>query len=88
MLLDLTDLNDDGQNATISVQDGGRIVANGTFAPGFGSGWYQSYTCVDFQGGSIFDTGIYVNIIFSIFKPAALFVSTYPRMAPSALESV
>ncbi|RAL67572.1 hypothetical protein DID88_008327 [Monilinia fructigena] len=61
ILLDLTDLNASRQNATISIADDGRIKANGTFIPSFGSGSFMSYVCVDFSGASILDTGIWVN---------------------------
>ncbi|KAJ8064826.1 hypothetical protein OCU04_007134 [Sclerotinia nivalis] len=61
ILLDLTDLSASRQNATISVADNGRIKANGTFIPSFGSGSFMSYVCVDFSGASILDTGIWVN---------------------------
>ncbi|KAK4501134.1 hypothetical protein PRZ48_006940 [Zasmidium cellare] len=61
-LLDLTDLQDSRQNATIEVNpDTGRIKGNGTFLPSFGVGSYQSYFCADFKGASIRDTGIWVN---------------------------
>lgn len=61
ILIDLTDLWASRQNATISVADDGRIKANGTFLPSFGSESYMSYVCVDFSGASILDTGIWVN---------------------------
>jgi putative alpha-1,2-mannosidase len=62
MLLDLTDIQDSRQNASISVDpDTGRMKANGTFLPSFGVGSYMSYVCVDFKGASIRDTGVYVN---------------------------
>jgi putative alpha-1,2-mannosidase len=61
ILLDLTDLAASRQNATISLTDDGRIKANGTFIPSFGSGSFMSYVCVDFSGASILDSGIWVN---------------------------
>ena len=62
MILDLTDLNNSRQNATVNVDpDTGRITANGTFLPSFGNGQFVSYVCADFQGASVRDTGIYVN---------------------------
>ena len=62
MILDLTDLNDSRQNATVNVDpNSGRITANGTFLPSFGSGQFMSYVCADFQGATIRDTGVYVN---------------------------
>lgn len=74
MILDLTDLNDSRQNATVNVDpDSGRIIANGTFLPSFGSGQFMSYVCADFQGASIRDTGVYVNSRAGTF-PKSLFV--------------
>ena len=62
VLLDLTDLQDSRQNASISVNpETGRIMGNGTFLPSFGVGSYQNYFCADFKGASIRDTGIWVN---------------------------
>ncbi|KAK5166096.1 uncharacterized protein LTR77_008357 [Saxophila tyrrhenica] len=62
MLLDLTDLQDSRQNASISVDaETGRMVANGTFLPSFGVGSYQSFVCVDFKGAGVRDTGLWVN---------------------------
>ncbi|KAI9924051.1 hypothetical protein ASPWEDRAFT_108183 [Aspergillus wentii DTO 134E9] len=62
MLIDLTDLWDSRQNASISIDaDTGRVKANGTFLPSFGAGSYMSYFCADFEGASIRDSGIWVN---------------------------
>lgn len=61
ILLDLTDLNASRQNATVSIDSKGRILANGTFIPSFGSGSFMSYVCADFAGSAIKDTGIWVN---------------------------
>jgi putative alpha-1,2-mannosidase len=62
ILLDLTDLWDSRQNASIAIDpENGRILANGTFLPSFGSGSYRSYTCVDFYGADIRDGGVWVN---------------------------
>ncbi|KAL4910811.1 hypothetical protein BDW74DRAFT_184507 [Aspergillus multicolor] len=62
ILLDLTDLWDSRQNASISIDaKNARIVANGTFLPSFGAGSYRSYTCVDFYGASVRDSGVWVN---------------------------
>jgi predicted alpha-1,2-mannosidase len=59
--LDLTDLWDSRQNASISIDaENGRIKGNGTFLPSFGAGSYQSYFCADFSGDAI-DGGIWVN---------------------------
>ena len=62
MLLDLTDLQDSRQNASVEVDpDTGRISGNGTFLPSFGVGSYEAYFCVDFKGAAIRDTGVWVN---------------------------
>ncbi|KAL4743561.1 glycosyl hydrolase family 92-domain-containing protein [Aspergillus similis] len=62
ILLDLTDLSDSRQNASISVIAGSaRMLANGTFLPSFGAGSYRAYTCVDFYGALVRDSGIWVN---------------------------
>lgn len=61
MLLDLTDLADSRQNATVSVSDDGRIKGNGTFIPSFGSGSFVLHFCADFNGAAVRDTGMWVN---------------------------
>ncbi|KAL4920361.1 glycosyl hydrolase family 92-domain-containing protein [Aspergillus aurantiobrunneus] len=62
ILLDLTDLWDSRQNASIAVEpENRRILANGRFLPSFGAGSYRSYTCVDFYGAEVRDSGIWVN---------------------------
>lgn len=62
VLLDLTDLWDSRQNASISVDPhSGRMSASGTFLPSFGAGSYQAYVCADFAGARVRDTGIWVN---------------------------
>ncbi|KAI1372520.1 glycoside hydrolase family 92 protein [Hypoxylon crocopeplum] len=62
MLLDLTDLWQSRQNATISLDPGsGRLKGNGTFLPSFGAGSYVMHFCVDFFGGEVFDNGVWVN---------------------------
>ncbi|TAQ91327.1 hypothetical protein B7494_g290 [Chlorociboria aeruginascens] len=60
-LLDLTDLDASRQNASISVDENGRMKGNGTFLPSFGSGSFLSYFCADFLGLAIKDSGIWVN---------------------------
>ncbi|KAJ5331211.1 Alpha-1-2-mannosidase [Penicillium atrosanguineum] len=60
--LDLTDLWDSRQNATVSVEsEAGRIKGNGTFLPSFGAGYYQAFFCADFVGAEVKDSGIWVN---------------------------
>lgn len=62
ILLDLTDLSDSRQNASVSVDpDTGRMTGNGTFFPSFGEGTYTAYFCADFRGSNIKSTGIHVN---------------------------
>lgn len=62
MLVDLTDLQDSRQNASVKVDpQTGRMSGNGTFLPSFGVGSYMSYYCMDFKGADIRDTGVWVN---------------------------
>jgi putative alpha-1,2-mannosidase len=62
VLLDLTDLWQSRQNATISVDaKTGRMKGKGTFLPSFGAGSYVIHYCVDFFGGDVFDNGVWVN---------------------------
>lgn len=62
VLLDLTDLWQSRQNASISIDaDTGRMTGNGTFLPSFGAGDYQLFFCVDFFGADIYETGVWVN---------------------------
>ena len=61
ILLDLTDLWQSRQNATVSVDSNGRITGNATFLPSFGSGYYLAYFCTDFFGASVRDNGIWIN---------------------------
>lgn len=62
ILVDLTDLWDSRQNASISVDaDSGRVMGNGTFLPSFGAGSYRAYFCADFAGAKVRDSGIWVN---------------------------
>jgi putative alpha-1,2-mannosidase len=62
VLLDLTDLWQSRQNASIKVDaETGRMTGNGTFLPSFGAGSYVMHFCVDFFGGSVVDTGVWVN---------------------------
>ncbi|KAG2412530.1 hypothetical protein HFD88_010087 [Aspergillus terreus] len=61
-LLDLTDLWDSRQNASVQIDpQTGRITADGTFLPSFGAGSYRAYFCADFAGASLHDSGIWVN---------------------------
>jgi predicted alpha-1,2-mannosidase len=64
--LDLTDLWQSRQNASISIEaeggsEMGRMRGNGTFLPSFGAGTYVAYFCLDVSGGAIKDSGVWVN---------------------------
>jgi putative alpha-1,2-mannosidase len=62
MLLDLTDIYDTRQNATIIIDPTtSRIKGNGTFLPSFGQGSYVLNFCVDFAGAEVLDNGVWVN---------------------------
>jgi len=66
IMLDLTDLWASRQNASMSIKaeggaESGRMSGNGTFLPSFGAGSYSAYFCVDFVGGTIRDSGVWVN---------------------------
>ncbi len=62
VLLDLTDLWQSRQNASVSIDPAtGRMTGNGTFLPSFGAGSYAMYFCVDFFGASVYDSGVWVN---------------------------
>ena len=75
IILDLTDLQDSRQNATVKVDpQTGRITGNGTFLPSFGSGSYQLNFCADVTGAPIRDTGVYVNSRAGTY-PKELFVT-------------
>jgi predicted alpha-1,2-mannosidase len=61
-IVDLTDLPDSRSNGSASVDpETGRMTGTGTFSPSFGLGSYTTHFCADFQGGSIRDTGVFVN---------------------------
>jgi len=62
IVLDLTDIADTRQNASISIAPHtGRVQGNGTFLPSFGAGSYVSHFCADFAGASMYDSGVFVN---------------------------
>lgn len=62
VLLDLSDLWQSRQNASVSVDaTTGQMRGNGTFLPSFGAGSYVMHFCVDFFGADIFDNGVWVN---------------------------
>lgn len=62
LFVDLTDLSNSRQdNATISVEDSGRITGASRFRSSFGPDFYTAYFCADFQGGAVRDTGIVVD---------------------------
>ncbi|KAI9838673.1 MAG: hypothetical protein M1819_004987 [Sarea resinae] len=75
ILMDLTDLSDSRYNGTINVDNStGRMTGNATYEPSFGSGTYNAYFCVDFQGAAIRDSGIWVNSRASN-EPETLFIT-------------
>lgn len=62
VMLDLTDLWQSRQNASIRVDEKtGRMTGNGTFLPSFGAGSYVAHFCVDFFGAEVHDTGVWAN---------------------------
>jgi len=62
IMVDLTDLQDSRFNGSVAADSTtGRLAGNATFKPSFGSGTYNSYFCIDFQGSKVKDTGIWVN---------------------------
>jgi putative alpha-1,2-mannosidase len=63
ILMDLTDLSNSRQdNATITVDaKTGRMKGSAVFRASFGTGSYTAYFCADFRGGTIRDTGIFVD---------------------------
>ncbi|KAF3000606.1 hypothetical protein E8E14_001135 [Neopestalotiopsis sp. 37M] len=62
VLLDLSDLWQSRQNASISVDaTTSQMRGNGTFLPSFGAGSYVMHFCVDFFGADVFDNGVWVN---------------------------
>lgn len=79
IMLDLTDLWQSRQNASVSVEaedgsEGGRIKGNGTFLPSFGAGSYVAYFCLDLAGGTVKDSGVWVNDRAGT-EPKALYVT-------------
>lgn len=62
VMLDLTDLWESRQNASVAVDgSSGRIRANATFLPSFGAGTYRAYFCADFGRARVHDSGVWVN---------------------------
>jgi putative alpha-1,2-mannosidase len=61
-LVELTDLPNSRSAANITVYpENGRITGGGRFSPSFGSGTYQSYFCLDFDGAKVKDAGVWSN---------------------------
>ncbi|KAI0134702.1 alpha-1,2-mannosidase, putative subfamily [Xylariales sp. AK1849] len=61
-IVDLTDLPNTRSNGSAAVNpDTGRMTGTGTFSPSFGLGSYTTHFCADFQGGSIRDSGVFIN---------------------------
>lgn len=62
VMLDLTDLWQSRQNASVDVDaETGRMKGGGTFLPSFGAGSYEMHYCVDFFGAAVYDSGVWVN---------------------------
>ena len=76
LLLDLTDLWDSRQNASISIDPStGRMTGNATFLPSFGAGSYTMYFCADFSSSETMrDHGVHVNSRAGT-EPKELFVT-------------
>lgn len=65
-LVELSDLPQTRSEANITVYpDSGRITGGGRFSPSFGSGTYQSYFCLDFDGAALKDAGVWSNTFAS-----------------------
>lgn len=62
LIVDLTDMPNTRINGTAAVDpETGRMTGTGTFEPSFGLGTYTTHFCADFRGGSIRDTGVFIN---------------------------
>lgn len=65
VLLDLTDLWQSRQNASVVVteeESSVRMTGKGTFLPSFGAGSYAAYFCADLFGpGPVHETGVWAN---------------------------
>ena len=62
ILLDLADLPNSRLAGTAAIDPTtARMTAQGTFQPSFGIGQYDLFACVDFQGATIRDTGVWQN---------------------------
>lgn len=62
LFIDLTDLPNTRKNGSASVDaETGRMTGTGTFSPSFGFGTYTLHYCADVKGGSIRDTGVFIN---------------------------
>lgn len=62
ILVDVSDLEGGRVNGSASVDSSsGRLTAAGVFSPSFGDGSYPAYTCIDFQGAEVRNTGNFAN---------------------------
>tara|TARA_R110002003_G_scaffold175_14_gene14289 strand:+ start:7642 stop:8961 length:1320 start_codon:yes stop_codon:yes gene_type:complete len=62
ILIELTDLPQTRSEGNITVYaSNGRITGGGRFSPSFGIGTYQSYFCLDFDGATVKDAGVWSN---------------------------
>lgn len=62
IMVDLSDQQNSRFNGSVKADSStGRLSGNSTFKPSFGSGTFDSFFCIDFQGSQVKDTGIWVN---------------------------
>lgn len=62
ILVDVSDLEGGRVNGSASVDaSSGRLTAGGVFSPSFGDGSYPAYTCIDFQGAEVRNTGNFAD---------------------------
>ncbi|KAL4808123.1 glycosyl hydrolase family 92-domain-containing protein [Aspergillus unguis] len=85
ILLDVIDLPQSRNNGTASVDPKtGRLTGSGNFNPSFGTGNYNQYACVDFQGADIRDTGSWINRTVEIGQTTVSVNSSRPASQFSA----
>ncbi|KAL4914964.1 glycosyl hydrolase family 92-domain-containing protein [Aspergillus aurantiobrunneus] len=72
VLLDIIDLPESRNEGTAYVDpDTGRLTASGNFNPSFGMGTYNTYTCVDFQGARVRETGSWTDTSAKVGQTSA-----------------
>ena len=97
ILVDITnDGQDSAQNSTVLIDpDTGRITGGANFAPSFGTGRYNAFTCVDFQGvgytlGKPTEYGVYLGNTpteGTTSPPSGMFIATLLSLASSLCNS-